>query len=253
MAPKKRRATEKRVPQVSTTEAVYPMRINKYLAVKGFATRKDADLLIEKGQVSVNGERAQVGMSIAETDTVEVKTKMKSYVYLACNKPVGLSTLANEKSEKDILSLFPSDLKRLRLFPLGRLDKASSGLILVTNDARVTDRLLNPKYDHEKTYVVTTKDSLRASFKEYMEKGVNIEGYETKPTQVSIQGEKQFEITLKEGKRHQIRRMVVAMHNEVRDLKRTKIMNIALGKLAPGAYRRFDDKELNVFLTSLGL
>ena len=253
MAAKKRRATEKKATQVATPEAVFPMRINKYLAVKGYATRKDADLLITKNHVFVNGARAQVGMSITEADLVEVKAPRKSYVYLACNKPIGLSTLANERGEKDVLSLFPSDLKRLRLFPLGRLDKASSGLLLVTNDARVTDRLLNPKYDHEKTYVVTTKEPLRASFKEYMEKGVNIEGYETRPAKVNIQGEKQFEITLKEGKRHQIRRMVVAMHNEVKDLKRTKVMNITLGKLAPGAYRRLDDKELGIFLTSLGL
>ena len=100
---------------------------------------------------------------------------------------------------------------------------------------------------------MTTKEPLRASFKEYMEKGVSIEGYVTKPTEVRIQGEKQFEITLREGKKHQIRRMVVAMHNEVKDLKRTKIMNVTLGKLAPGAYRRLDDKELSIFLTSLGL
>lgn len=253
MASKKRGATEKKSVLAPSVEAVFPMRINKYLAVKGYATRKDADLLIIKNQVFVNGARAQVGMSIGENDVVEVKTTRKSYVYLAVNKPVGLSTLANEKGEKDVLSLFPSDLKRLRLFPLGRLDKASSGLILVTNDARVTDRLLNPKYDHEKTYVVTTKEPLRASFKEYMEKGVDIEGYVTMPTQVNIQGEKQFEISLKEGKRHQIRRMVVAMHNEVVSLKRTHIMNITLGKLAPGAYRRLDDKELGIFLTSLGL
>lgn len=253
MAPKKRRATEKKAVSAAPLEVVFPMRINKYLAVKGYATRKDADLLITKNHVFVNGERAQVGMSIKETDVVEVKTPRKSYVYLAVHKPIGLSTLANEKGEKDILSLFPSDLKRLRLFPLGRLDKASSGLIIVTNDARVTDRLLNPKYDHEKTYVVTTKEPLRASFKEYMEKGVDIEGYVTKPTSVHIQGEKQFEITLKEGKRHQIRRMVVAMHNEVTSLKRTSIMNITLGKLSSGAYRRLDDKELGIFLTSLGL
>lgn len=253
MAPKKRRATQKKEVHTPTVEVVFPMRINKYLAQQGYATRKDADTLIAKNHVFVNGERAVVGMSIKETDVVEVKAPRKSYVYLAVNKPVGLSTLANEKGEKDILSLFPSDLKRLRLFPLGRLDKASSGLMLVTNDARVTDRLLNPKYDHEKTYVVTTKEPLRASFKEYMEKGVDIEGYVTKPTEINIQGEKLFEIVLKEGKRHQIRRMVVAMHNEVKDLKRTKIMNITLGKLAPGAYRRLDDKELGIFLTSLGL
>ncbi|MGE5540689.1 MAG: pseudouridine synthase, partial [Bacillota bacterium] len=157
------------------------------------------------------------------------------------------------KGEKDTLSMLPSDLKRLRLFPIGRLDKSSSGLILLTNDGRITDRLLNPDREHEKTYDVTTKLPLRPSFAEHMEQGVNIEGYMTRPTTVEVLSENKFRITLTEGKKHQIRRMVVAMHNEVRDLRRISIMNIKLGKLPIGEYRRLEGKELATFLASLGL
>ena len=230
------------------------MRINKYLALKGHATRREADTLVEKGLVFVNGVRARVGEKIQEADQVEVRGRgAKQYVYLAFNKPKDLLTLATEPGEKDIISLLPSDMKRLRLFPLGRLDKASSGLILLTNDGRITDRLLNPQNEHVKKYEVTTKAPLRPSFAEHMQKGVAIEGYITKPTHVEVTGESRFRIMLTEGKKHQIRRMVVAMHNEVKDLRRTAIMHISLGKLKPGEYRRLSDKELSTLLSTLGL
>jgi 23S rRNA pseudouridine2604 synthase len=235
--------------------SAFPMRINKYLAHNGHATRRDADALIEKGLVYVNGKKAMLGDKVEEEDEVEVRTRtLRTYIYLALHKPKGTTTLAEEGSrEEDVRSLLPSDLKRLRLFPLGRLDKASSGLILLTNDGRITDRLLNPAYDHEKTYVVTTKLPLRPSFVEHMAAGVLIEGYRTKKTQVEQLADDRFRITLTEGKKHQIRRMVVAMHNEVRDLKRVRIMNIALGKLPVGGYRRIEGKELQTFLSSLDL
>ena len=250
--PKTSRANKKR--EVPEETPLFPMRINKYLAFKGHSTRREADTLVEKGLVFVNGQRATVGEKVLEKDEVEVRGRgARQYVYLAFNKPKDIITLATEPGEKDIISLLPSDMKRLRLFPLGRLDKASTGLILLTNDGRLTDRLLNPKYEHNKIYDVTTKLPLRPSFGEHMEKGVQIEGYITKPTHVEVTGENRFKITLTEGKKHQIRRMVVAMHNEVRELRRTSIMNISLGKLKPGEYRRLNDKELGTFLSSLGL
>lgn len=235
-------------------KALEGVRINKYLADQGVATRKDADALVSKGLVQVNGKPAEVGMRIFPEDVVELKTKRpRRYAYFAVNKPKTLVTLASEKKEKDVLTLFTPDLRRLGMFPIGRLDKASSGLIIVTNDARLTHRLLHPDQSHTKTYVVTTKKPLRASFKEYMERGVNIEGYVTRPSKVRVLGEKKFEITLTEGKRHQIRRMVVAMHNEVADLKRIKIMNIDLGKLPAGHYRTIEGAELTTLLTNLNL
>jgi pseudouridine synthase len=230
------------------------MRINKFLALKGHATRREADTLIEKGLVFVNDKKATLGDKVNESDTVEVRNRaLRQYVYLAFNKPKGLVTLADDKSEKDIMSMLPSDLKRLRLFPLGRLDKSSSGLILLTNDGRVTDRLLNPAYDHRKAYEVTTNLPLRNSFAVHMEQGVDIEGYKTRPAEVEVLSEKKFKITLTEGKKHQIRRMVVAMHNEVVDLRRVSIMNIKVGTLPVGGYRRIEGKELATFLSSLGL
>ncbi len=136
---------------------------------------------------------------------------------------------------------------------MGRLDKASDGLIILTNDGRITDRLLNPAHAHEKTYDVTTKAPLRASFKDKMEGGVDIEGYTTKPAKVEMLGENRFRVTLTEGKSHQVRRMVVALFNEVASLKRTRIMNITLGTLKAGGYRPIEGEELREFLTGLGL
>lgn len=235
-------------------QASYPVRINQYLALKGYATRREADTLIKNGQVLINGVLAKLGAKVAETDTVEVRfRKPRTYVYLAFNKPKGMNTHKEPTDTDDVVSTLPSDLKRLKLFPMGRLDKASRGLILLTNDGRITDRLLNPDYEHEKVYEVTTKKPLRESFKEKMERGVNIEGYQTKPTKVTILGENRFRIALTEGKSHQVRRMVVALFNEVADLKRTRIGNIPIEPLKPGAYRRLAGKELEVFLASLGL
>lgn len=239
---------------MTSKDAKDGVRINKYLADKGYATRRAADELIAKGAVLVNGAPAEIGMKIYVGDEVEVTARTrKRFVYFAVNKPVGVVTLAQEKGEKDVLTIFPNDLRRLGIFPIGRLDKASSGLLIVTNDARLTDRLLNPEREHEKTYVVTTKQPLRASFKEYMERGVNIEGYETLPAKVRVLGEKKLEITLTEGKKHQIRRMVVAMHNEVVTLTRTSIMNIKMSTLPLGSYRPIEGNELKTLLVQLDL
>lgn len=223
--------------------------------MKGYATRRDADTLVEKKKVLINGRLANVGDKVQETDAVEVRTgaRPKTYVYLAFNKPAGMDTHREGTDTKSILDMIPDDLSRLGLFPVGRLDKASHGLIILTNDGRITDRLLNPKHVHEKTYDVRTKLPLRSSFKEKMEGGVNIEGYMTRPAKVDILGENRFRITLTEGKSHQVRRMVVALHNEVADLGRTRIMNVKLGPMKLGGYRALEGAELSQFLSSLGL
>jgi len=230
------------------------MRINQYVAMKGHATRRGADELVQKGLVLVNSKRAKLGDKVSETDTVEVRFRgPKAYIYLAYHKPVGMDTHKEDTGTPDVLSSLPADLKRMKPFPVGRLDKASRGLIILTNDGRITDRLLNPKYEHEKTYEITTKKPLRDNFKEKMEQGVRIEGYVTKPAQVSILGENRFRVTITEGKTHQIRRMVAALFNEVGDLKRTSVMNVKLGPLKQGTYRRIEGKELEILLTSIGL
>ncbi len=232
------------------TGPVYPMRINKYLAKEGIATRRAADELVTRGKVLINGRVAVLGEKVNATDKVTLrgKSSTKKNLYFAYNKPVGVITHSPQLGEKDIRGSVPMDV-----FPVGRLDKDSSGLIILTNDGRVTDRLLNPLFDHDKEYRVRTSDPLRESFKKTMEAGVDIEGYLTKPCTVRKTGPKSFMITLTEGKKHQIRRMVAALHNTVVDLERSRILNIRLDDLKPDAWREIAGEELKKFLTHLGI
>ncbi|OGZ97210.1 MAG: hypothetical protein A2676_04330 [Candidatus Sungbacteria bacterium RIFCSPHIGHO2_01_FULL_51_22] len=231
------------------------MRINKYLASKGYGTRRGADELIERRQVFINGRPAVVGDKIQKTDTIEVRMRgaPKEYVYVAYNKPAGIITPSAQRAEKDTTNVFKGAALPEGLFPLGRLDKESHGLMILTNDGRLTDRLLNPDYGHEKEYVVRTTNKIRPSFKQHMEAGVDIGGYTTKPCVIHIRNDMEFTITLTEGKKHQIRRMCAALHNDVTDLKRIRIMNIMLGSLAKNAWRPIAGPELAHFLKSIGL
>lgn len=233
----------------------FPMRINKYLALQGLSTRRGADELIQKKKVFINGKLAKLGDQVKATDVVELshKTKPQKHMYIAYNKPIGLITSAQHKNELDIVHSIKIDDPSIKLFPLGRLDKDSHGLIILTNDGRITDKLLNPEYEHEKEYVVKTKFPLRNNFKEKMEAGVNIEGYVTKKCKVEILDERKFKITLTEGKKHQIRRMCVALHNEVEDLERVSILNIKIKGIKSGAYRIISGPELTTFLKKLGM
>lgn len=218
------------------------MRINKYLALKKISTRRGADELIRNKKVFINGKLAVLGSKVLETDKVEVKgAENKEYKYFAYNKPIGVET----------------DSPEIGLFPLGRLDKASHGLLILTNDGRITDALLNPKYFHEKEYVVKTLNKLRSSFKKNMETGVTIEGaknetpYTTKKCKVKILSEFSFKIILTEGKKHQIRRMCSALFQEVADLKRERIMNVKLNNLKPSQMREIKGEELITFLNQV--
>jgi len=237
------------------------VRINKYLALKKISTRRGADELIKNKKVFINGKLAVLGDKVNENDKVEIKgVKAKEYLYFAYNKPIGVET----------------NSPRADLFPLGRLDKNSHGLMILTNDGRITDQLLNPKYSHEKEYVVKTKEKLRSNFKQKMEAGVNIdpvrsrsprgdrstpvfgraasngvEGYVTKKCKVKIIDTFSFRVILTEGKKHQIRRMCSSLFQEVADLKRERIMNIKLGNFKPGAIREIKGEELTLFLSSM--
>ncbi len=225
------------------------MRINKYLASGGYATRTDADRLIREGLVAINGRPAVIGQKVNENDVVDVRFKHRQYQYIAYNKPRGIITHSPRSGEKDIQKSVPI----AGIFPVGRLDKRSHGLIILTDDARITDKLLNPDYAHEKTYRVTTAEKLPPHFKRRMEAGVDIEGYTTRRCRVNILGEKKFAITLTEGKKHQIRRMCAALSLAALDLERVQIMNIRLGNLKQGEYRPIRGSELAEFLQSLGL
>ncbi len=227
------------------------MRINKYLALKKHSTRRGADELIKEKKVFINGKLAVLGDKVNANDNVEVRFrgKLKPYKYIAYNKPIGLVTHSAQGKDKDIADEFPVP----DVFPVGRLDKDSHGLIILTNDGRITERLLGPEHFHEKEYLVKTKNDLRTSFKEKMEAGVKIESEMTAKCKVQVIGKRKFKVTLTEGKKHQIRRMCSALFQEVEDLKRVRIMNIELGTLAEGSYREITGKELEVFLKSLDL
>ncbi|MBV9159338.1 MAG: rRNA pseudouridine synthase, partial [Candidatus Kaiserbacteria bacterium] len=206
-------------------EETYPMRINKYLAARKYCTRREADEWITEGRVMINGRRAVLGDKVRESDQVDVRFRPQKFCYFAYNKPRGVITHSAQGDEKEIADAIP--LKGV--FPVGRLDKDSFGLIILTDDGRVTDALLNPAHEHEKEYQVLTLTKLPAHFKERMEAPVDIGGYETKRSSVRILGAKKFSIVITEGKKHQIRRMCGAFGQSAVELKRIRIMNIKLG------------------------
>lgn len=217
----------------------FPIRINKYLEEQKIATRRGADLLIEQGKVFVNGKKAVLGYKVKEGDKVEViGQEQKSYTYLAYNKPRGQAT---------------EEIKIKNIFPLGRLDKDSEGLILLTNDGRLTDRLLNPKYEHEKEYEVEVKEKVSPMHAKILTGGIKFERQILRAKEVEIIGPNNLAIVLTEGKKHQIRRMLAGAHLTVESLKRVRIMNIKLGQLAPGQTRELKGLELTKFLNSVGL
>lgn len=229
----------------------YPIRINRYLALNNYATRKGADELIAKKYVAINGRIAVLGDQVYEGDKVEVsnKTPQKKYVYYAYNKATGISTNPDAGS-KDILQTtkFP-----VRVFPVGRLDKDSHGLILMTNDGRVTDRLLSPRYVHEKEYVVKVEPTFSDNFITLIQNGVHFDKFISKKCLAWRKTKDVFHIVLTEGKKRQIRRMAEALHHRVIDLKRIRIMNVELGKIPLGEYREITGKELDELLRSLQL
>jgi 23S rRNA pseudouridine2604 synthase len=231
-----------------------PLRINKYLAEHKYATRRGADALITAGKVTINGVRAKLGDKVKPGDVVSVDAAATAalsakYVYYAYNKSVGIVTHSPQAGEKDIAQAVPVK----GVFPLGRLDKESHGLILLTNDGRVTERLLSPTAEHEKEYIVKVNKPLKQNTLTRLAKGVKIEGYITKQAEVQELGAYAVSLTITEGKRHQIRRMMTALGYEVVDLKRVRIMNITLGDLKDGGLRQLKGAELKNFLTALGL
>lgn len=229
----------------------FPMRINKYLAHRGIATRLKADELIQKGLVTINGKKAVLGDKVNKEDKIEVKGQTKqTYVYLAYNKPKGVVTSNPQGEEKDILQTIHFNT---RVFPIGRLDKNSYGLIILSNDGRITDRLLNPEKNHEKEYVVEVDRKFTPAFLKNMENGVEIGGYKTKPAILKKINDKKFSIILTEGKNRQIRKMTEKLGYTVIDLCRTRIQNIRLDKLKINSFREIEEKEKEDFLKSLGL
>lgn len=219
---------------------VFPMRINKYLAGKGFSTRRGADELIEKRWVTINGKVAVLGDKVNATDHVEVRNNKKAeeYMYYAFNKPRGTATEKISESRE--------------FFPVLSLDTQAEGLVIVTNDRRIVDRLTNSKYSHMKEYLIRTVNPLRPNFKEKMEQGVRIGNGEPIMCTISIRNEKVFTLRLTEAGNH-IRQMCSMFFAEVESLTRTQVSNIVLGNLKPNARREIEGEELALFLKNLGL
>ena len=219
--------------------------LNKFISSTGICSRREADKWITAGRVQINGKTAQKGNRVFENDTVKVDGKRikskPSMVYIALNKPPGV-TSTTDLSDKDNIIDFIKHPKRI--FPIGRLDKASSGLILLTNDGDIVNKILRTDNNHEKEYVVTVDRPITDEFINKMRKGVPILGTKTKECYLKKLSEKKFKIILTQGLNRQIRRMCEYFDYKVMTLKRVRIMNIELTSLKVGKWRDLTDLEL---------
>jgi len=225
------------------------MRLNKYLAETGACSRREADQWIEDGRVSVNGARAVLGTQVNDGDDVRVdgepvRTKPKR-VYLALNKPVGIECTTDRDVPGNIVDFvgFPE-----RVFPIGRLDKDSEGLILLTNDGDIVNTVLRAENEHEKEYIVAVDRPLTPAFLAGMAAGVPILDTVTNPCRIAQVGKNTFRIVLTQGLNRQIRRMCEVFGYEVRRLQRVRIINIKLGTLKIGQWRNLSQPELHGLL-----
>ena len=223
------------------------MRLNKFISDSGKASRREADKMIEAGRVKINGKKAKIGDQVNPGDKVmvdgaliEVVDSEQAKVYIALNKPVGI-TSTTEKNVKDNIVDFmnyPS-----RIFHIGRLDKDSEGLILMTDDGDIVNEILRSENKHEKEYIVSVDKPITDEFVEKMSKGVKILGTKTLPCKVKQLSSNEFNIILMQGLNRQIRRMCETLGYNVTSLKRLRIMNIELGKLPVGEWRFLTAKE----------
>ena len=223
-----------------------PVRLNKYLSEAGVCSRREADRLIESGKVTVDRQRAQTGMKIRPGQEVRVGKKVVSrqdeMVVLAVNKPRGI-VCTEEKRERNSIVRFLD--YPIRVTYIGRLDKDSRGLLLMTNNGDIINRMMRAANHHEKEYKVTVDHEITGEFLEKMAGGVAILDTVTRPCKVEKLGKYTFSIILTQGLNRQIRRMCEALGYEVKDLVRVRVMNIRLGSLKEGEYREVTDEELD--------
>ena len=222
-------------------------RINKYLSEVGYCSRRAADRLIEQEKVTVNGKVPEIGTKVEEGDQVEVngqrieKYKKQKNIYLAFNKPVGVVCTTDKRVEPDNIIDFIKYPERI--FPIGRLDKLSEGLIFLTNDGDIVNKILRARNNHEKEYIVKVNRPINNDFIQSMSNGVEILDTITRNCFVKKLGPKKFKIILTQGLNRQIRRMCESLGYRVRSLKRVRIMNIQLD-VSTGKYREFTKEEL---------
>ncbi len=222
-------------------------RINKYLSEVGYCSRRAADKLIEQGRVTINGQVPEMGTKITDGDEVKVDGKpvtepKEKHVYLAFNKPIGIVCTTDTQVEKDNIIDFINYPKRI--FPIGRLDKPSEGLILLTNDGDIVNKILRSRNDHGKEYLVKVDRPITDDFLKKMRNGVPILDTVTKKCEVTRIGEQEFKIILTQGLNRQIRRMCEYLDYRVKGLKRIRIMNIKLD-VPVGKWRNLTDVELD--------
>ena len=223
------------------------IRINKYLSEVGYCSRRVADRLIEEGKVTINGKVPGMGAKVEEGDQIEVEgqrigksTKPKN-IYLAFNKPVGVVCTTDRRVEPNNIVDFIKYPKRI--FPIGRLDKPSEGLIFLTNDGDIVNKILRARNNHEKEYIVSVNRPINREFIKSMSNGVKILDTITKNCFVKQLGPKKFKIILTQGLNRQIRRMCESLGYRVKSLKRVRIMNIKLD-VPTGKYRKFTKEEI---------
>lgn len=222
------------------------ININKFISSTGICSRREAEKLIVEGRVTINKQVAKLGNRVLPKDIVMVdgrklKTKPPT-LYIALNKPVGIVSTTDSKEKKNIVNHVNHPQ---RLFPIGRLDKPSEGLIFLTNDGDIVNKILRAGNNHEKEYIVTVDKVITDSFVKNMRKGVPILGTITKKCKVEKISQNIFKIILVQGLNRQIRRMCTHLGYEVTKLKRVRIMNVTLGNLKPGDWRELTDEEMD--------
>ncbi|MBI9012378.1 MAG: pseudouridine synthase [Clostridiales bacterium] len=222
------------------------IRLNKFISQTGYCSRRQADALIDAGKVKVNGKKPELGLKVSYKDEIIVEgtliTKKSEPVYLAFHKPVGITSTTDLKDPDNMIDFigYPE-----RIFHIGRLDKMSEGLIFLTNDGDIVNKILRAENGHEKEYIVTVDHAITEEFLVKMSKGVKILETVTLPCVVEQMGKRTFKIILTQGLNRQIRRMCEALGYKVIKLKRVRIMNIKLDGIAYGEWRYFSKKELN--------
>lgn len=225
------------------------IRLNKFISDSGFCSRREADKLIEQNRVTINGKRPELGTKVVPGDDVWVDGKRirtsapnkTDRVYIAYHKPVGITCTTERHVHGNIIDAIRH---KKRIFPIGRLDKDSEGLIFLTSDGDIVNKILRAENAHDKEYIVTVDKPISGQFAELMQKGVPILDTVTKPCKVTVQGRFVFKIILTQGLNRQIRRMCEYFGYEVTKLKRTRIMNVALGTLKPGQWRDLTRDEM---------
>lgn len=232
------------------------VRLNKFLSEKGICSRREADRLVDEGKVMVNGVCAVMGQKVSSADEIvvdgkKVSTKQVKPVLIAVNKPAGIvCTTARFEGEKNIVDMvkYPT-----RIYPIGRLDKESEGLILMTNLGDLANEISKASNSHEKEYVVTVNNQVTESFLDKMRRGMHLEelNADTMPCVCTKTGNREFHIILKQGLNRQIRRMCAACGYRVETLKRIRIMNIHLGNIPQGNFRNVTDAEFDKLIKDL--